>query len=88
MDLSRIYSMQELQMTTLFGKVLAYPSFPTGDKKASQLYQTANKKIKSSLYLRYDTEACNEWRSPSPPLSAWATQLGRNVAALATLCLI
>ena len=33
------------------------------------------KKIKFSLYSRYYTDACNEWRSPSPRLSAWATQL-------------
>ena len=41
------------------------------------------KKIKSSLYSRYYAEACNEWRDPSPQLSAWATQLQRNVAAVA-----
>ena len=29
-------------------------------------------KIKSSLYLRYNAEACDEWREPSPRLSAWA----------------
>ena len=38
-------------------------------------------KIKPSLHSRYDTEACNEWRGPSPRLSAWATQL-RNLAAM------
>ena len=42
--------------------------------------------IKSSLYSRYYAEACNEWRGPSPRLSAWATQLRRNVATVATLC--
>ena len=41
-------------------------------------------KIKSSLYLRYYAEACNELRGPSPWLSAWATQLQRNVAAVAS----
>ena len=40
-------------------------------------------KIKSSLYLRYYAEACNELRGPSLWLSAWATQLRRNVAAVA-----
>ena len=41
-------------------------------------------KIKSSLYPRYYAEACNEWRCPSPQLSAWATQLRRNVAEVAS----
>ena len=38
--------------------------------------------IKSSLYSRCYAEACNEWRGPSPRLSAWATQLRRNVATV------
>ena len=46
--------------------------------------------IKFSLYSRYCAEACNEWRGPSPRLSAWSTQLRRNVAepvaSMATLC--
>ena len=40
--------------------------------------------IKSSLYSLYYAEACNEWRGPSPRLSAWATQLRRNVSAVAS----
>ena len=40
--------------------------------------------IKSSLYLRYYAEACNELRGPSPRLSAWATRLQRNVATMAS----
>ena len=40
--------------------------------------------IKSSLYSLEYAEACNEWRGPSPRLSAWATQLRRNVAAVAS----
>ena len=40
--------------------------------------------IKPSLHSRYYTEACNEWRDPSPQLSAWTTQLRRNVAAVAS----
>ena len=40
--------------------------------------------IQSSLYSRYYAEACEEWRGPSPRLSAWATQLQRNVAAVAS----
>ena len=41
-------------------------------------------KIKSSLYSSYYAEACNELRGPSPRLSAWATQLRRNVATMAS----
>ena len=41
-------------------------------------------KIKSSLYSPYYAEACNELRGPSPRLSAWATQLRRNVATVAS----
>ena len=41
-------------------------------------------KIKFFLYSRYCAEACNEWRGPSPRLSAWATHLRRNVAAVAS----
>ena len=40
--------------------------------------------IKSSLYSPYYAEACNEWRGPSLQLSAWATQLRRNVATVAS----
>ena len=42
------------------------------------------KKIKSSLYSPYYAEACNELRGPSPRLSAWATQLRRNAATVAS----
>ena len=41
-------------------------------------------KIKSSLYMCYYAEACNEWRGSSPRLSAWAAQLRRNVASVAS----
>ena len=40
--------------------------------------------IKSSLHWPYYAEACNELRGPSPRLSAWATQLRRNVATMAS----
>ena len=40
-------------------------------------------KIKSSLYSPYYAEACDELRGPSPRLSAWATQLRRNVTTVA-----
>ena len=46
------------------------------------LYRLFQKKIKSSLYSSYYAEACNELRGPSPRLSAWATQLRRNVATV------
>ena len=45
---------------------------------------TKSKKIKSSLYSPYYAEACNELRGPFPRLSAWATQLRRNVATVAS----
>ena len=46
---------------------------------------TTNIKSKSNLhYSRYYAEACNERRGPSPRLSAWATQLRRNVAMMAS----
>ena len=38
----------------------------------------------TSLYSRYYAEACNEWRGPSPLLSAWATQLRRNFTTVAS----
>ena len=36
------------------------------------------------LYSPYYAEACNELRGPSPRLSAWAAQLRRNVATVAS----
>ena len=40
------------------------------------------KKIKPSLHSQY--EACNDWRGPSPRLSAWVTQIRKNLAAVAS----
>ena len=40
--------------------------------------------IKSSLYSPLYAEACNELRGSSPRLSAWATQLRRSVATVAS----
>ena len=45
---------------------------------------TNQKKMKSSLYSPNYAEAYDEFRGPSPRLSAWATQLRRNVAAVAS----
>ena len=42
------------------------------------------KKIKSSLYSRYNAQACNEWWGPSTRLSVWATQLRLNIATVAS----
>ena len=42
--------------------------------------------IKSSLYSPYYAEAFNELRGPPLRLSAWATQLRRNVATVASRC--
>ena len=47
-------------------------------------HATSQNQIESSLYPRYFAEACNEWRRPSPLLSAWVTQLRRNVATVAS----
>ena len=40
--------------------------------------------IKKFSYSRYYSEACNEWRDPSPRLSAWTAQLRKNIAAVAS----
>ena len=42
--------------------------------------------IKFLLYSRHhaEVEAWNQWRDPSPRLSAWATQLRRDIAAVAS----
>ena len=41
-------------------------------------------KSKSSLYSPYYAKVCNELRDPSPRLSAWATQLRKSVATVAS----
>ena len=53
-------------------------------KAYSKFCLSKKSKIKSSLYSPYYAEACNELRGPSPRLSAWATQLRRNAAAVAS----
>ena len=40
--------------------------------------------IKSSLYPRHHAEVRNEGRGPSPRLGAWATQLRKNTAVVAS----
>ena len=50
----------------------------------SQIIFDIKSEIKYSLYMRYYAEACNEWRGQSLRLSAWATQLRTNVAAVAS----
>ena len=60
-----------------------YTECPDMAKKSVRFYQIKIK-IKSSLYSPYYAEACNELRGPSPRLSAWATQLRRNVATVAS----
>ena len=44
----------------------------------------ATQKIESSLYSPYYAEERNEWRGPSPRLSACATQLRTNIATMAS----
>ena len=48
---------------------------------SSSIFQN---QTKSSLYSQYYAKACNEWRGPSPQNSAWATELRRNMAAVAS----
>ena len=38
-------------------------------------FQFKSRKMKSSLHSLYYAEVCNQWRNPSPQLSARATQL-------------
>ena len=66
----------------MFRHVLTYSE--TISELKYQTDATKNQKIKSSLYSPYYAEACNELRGPSPRLSAWATQLRRNVATVAS----
>ena len=63
----------------------------TQDSQVSFLLSTSNFyycyhifQIKSPLYSQYYAEACNEWQGPFPRFSAWATQLRRNIAAVAS----
>ena len=54
------------------------------NKYSTMLLITNQNQIKSSLYSPYYAEACNELRGPSPRLSAWATQLRRSAATVAS----
>ena len=60
----------------------------TGNYKYARLEASgilvSKNQINSSLYSPHYAEACNELRGPSPRLSAWATQLRRNVATVAS----
>ena len=56
----------------------------TQTKKPYLYLGRISSKIKSSLYSPYYAEACNELRDPSPRLSAWATQLRRNISTVAS----
>ena len=57
---------------------------PQISKSAVRLQSQPLHQIKSSLYSPYYAKACNELRGPSPRLSAWASQLLRNVATVAS----
>ena len=50
----------------------------------TKAYHSFKNQIKSSLHSPFYAEASNELRGPSPRLSAWATQLRRNVAMVAS----
>ena len=54
------------------------------NKKDLIKMQEEDPTLKPSLYSPYYAETCNELRGPSPRLSAWATQLRRNVATVAS----
>ena len=66
-----------------FSKIF-WGSMPPDPPRAIFILNINQIKIKSSLYSPYYAEACNELRGPSPRLSAWATQLRRNVATVAS----
>ena len=44
----------------------------------------AQSEIKSSFNLQYYDEACDKRQDPSLQLNAWATQLRKNIAAVAS----
>ena len=77
----RIYIGRSLHFFLHFEQTMNIPSYGTEDRLLNVNYQI---KIKSSLYSPYYAEACNELRGPSPRLRAWATQLRRNVATVAS----
>ena len=60
------------------------PEFDASRNSPSRIIQRSDPKINYSLYSRHYGKACNEWREPSSRLSAWGTQLRRNVAAVAS----
>ena len=61
-----------------------YLHYKAGLRLKQSGYFNFKTQIKSLLYSWYYAESCNEWRSPSPRLSAWATQLQKIVAAVAS----
>ena len=80
------------QIDTCIGEAPTLPAISFRIIKAVDLHDektNAHKswvQIKPPLHSRYYTEAYNEWRDPSPQLSAWTTQLRRNIAAVTILC--
>ena len=71
-------------VNTLLSAREAWGLIPGLVKSDTVTLSNLSKKIKSSLYSPCYAEACNELRGPSPRLSAWATQLRRNVATVAS----
>ena len=64
---------------------ISYISIKTIILKFLHVYSdNASQKIKFSSYSLFYTQACNEWRSPLPRRSVWATQLRTNVATVAS----
>ena len=90
-NLFRSASQDQLKSTAKFFRVPTdKPCFSplkilvTTKKKNKRLLRPQIKSKIKSLYSPYYAEACNELRGPSPRLSAWATQLRRNVATVAS----
>ena len=54
----------------------------------SKKQRDTNKLYQKIVTLAILPEACNQWRDPFPWLSAWTTQLRKNIVAKTTLCLL
>ena len=73
-----------MMITNWFKRLLIFkPKWQEGLKITKSKRTKTSKQFKSSWYSRYYVERWIEWRL-SPPLSAWTTQLRRNVAAVAS----
>ena len=69
LKLDDVYKTELSLFTELLAKILRN-ILTTIIRKSRNLINLIQDQIKSSLYSRYYAEACNEWRGPSPRLSA------------------